>query len=125
MIRKRTAGHAEGSRGTKCRKCSSGNLVIVREFIRDIPNELFNTALGKNQEVTITNKIYLTADDISDVLGVSKAFAYKMIKKLNTELTAQGYLTIAGKVSAKYFSEKVYGFNSAEGGDDRAGISRQ
>jgi hypothetical protein len=82
-------------------------------------------SVRQNQEVTITNKIYLTADDISDALGVSKAFAYKMIKKLNTELTAQGYLTITGKVSTKYFSEKVYGFNSAEGGDDRAGIPRQ
>jgi hypothetical protein len=125
MIRKRTAGHAEGSRETKCRKGGSGKLVIAGEFITDISSKLFNVALGKNREVTITNKIYLTADDISGALGVSKAFAYKMIKQLNMELAARGYLTIAGKVSAKYFSEKVYGFNSAEGGDNRAGIPRQ
>lgn len=47
--------------------------------------------------------------DVCDMLGgVSKAYAYKVIKKLNSELTEKGYLTVSGKVSRKYFDERYY-----------------
>ena len=32
------------------------------------------------------NKIYFTADDVSQMLGVSRGQAYKIIKRLNEEL---------------------------------------
>lgn len=35
--------------------------------------------------------------------------AYKIIRKLNKELNEKGYITVAGKVSKKYFNERYYG----------------
>ena len=37
------------------------------------------------------------------------AYAYKLIKRLNSELEAKGFVTIRGKVSREYFQERVYG----------------
>ena len=37
-----------------------------------------------------------------------RAQAYKIIKNLNKELEAKGYLTYPGKVSRKYFNERFY-----------------
>lgn len=53
--------------------------------------------------------IYYNANDIVDMLNVSKATAYSIIRKLNDELEAKGYLTLQGKVPRAYFDEKWYG----------------
>ena len=42
------------------------------------------------------------------LLGVSRSTAYRIIKRLNSELEKAGKLTVAGKVSAKYFYENTY-----------------
>ena len=42
----------------------------------------------------LENKL-ITAETISEVLGVSKTYAYAIIKKLNKELEDMGYLTIS------------------------------
>lgn len=55
------------------------------------------------------NKIYMTAQDISAILGVSRSKAYQIIRELNAELQKEGYFVISGKVSVKYFKEKYYG----------------
>lgn len=55
--------------------------------------------------------LYLTASDISQILGISKSRSYVLIRECNNELKEKGYLTIAGKVSKKYFAEKYYGFS--------------
>lgn len=54
-------------------------------------------------------KIYYTAKDLSEMLGVSLAKSYEIIKKLNIELEQKGYITIRGKISKAYFSERWYG----------------
>lgn len=56
----------------------------------------------------IMNKNFLTAQDVADILGVSKGHAYKLIKKLNKELSEKGYIVIAGKVPRRYFQERCY-----------------
>lgn len=56
-------------------------------------------------------KEYMTAEDISKTLGVSKSVAYKIIRKCNADLQSKGYLTISGKVSSTYFREKWYGMD--------------
>lgn len=53
-------------------------------------------------------KRFYTADDIADILYVSKSTAYREIKKLNDELKQMGYITICGKVPRKFFEEKFY-----------------
>ena len=55
-------------------------------------------------------KLYFDANDLSEMLGVSTGYAYKVIRTLNNELKADGYIVIAGKVSSEYFKKKWYGF---------------
>ncbi len=56
-----------------------------------------------------TEKIYLDADAVVELLGVSKGFAYKIIRELNSDLKSKGYIVIAGKVPTRFFQEKYYG----------------
>lgn len=55
------------------------------------------------------NKRYLTASDVATFMGVSMAMAYKIIRRLNEELAAMGYLIVSGRVSRSYFEKKIYG----------------
>ena len=38
------------------------------------------------------NKIYITANELAEMLGVSVGHAYKLIRKLNEELEKEGFL---------------------------------
>lgn len=57
--------------------------------------------------------MFVTAEDVQGILGVSKGYAYKVIRGLNDELKAQGFRVISGKVPTQYFEEKIYGMKSA------------
>ncbi|CAK7017700.1 MAG: hypothetical protein PEGG_00722 [Paraeggerthella hongkongensis] len=48
------------------------------------------------------------ANEVAEQLGMSKAYAYKVIRKLNDELQAGGCMTVAGKVSAEYFERRFF-----------------
>lgn len=50
---------------------------------------------------------FLTAEEVAEILGVSLSTAYRIIKRLNEELKAQGFITVAGKISKRYFEQKV------------------
>lgn len=52
--------------------------------------------------------VFYTADDISFILTVSKPTAYRIIKRLNDELTNKGFIVVSGRVPKKYFNEKFY-----------------
>ena len=54
------------------------------------------------------SQMFYGADEIATILNVSKSKAYRLIKELNNELSRNGYITIAGKVPVKFFSEKLY-----------------
>lgn len=56
----------------------------------------------------VQDKKFLTAQDVSEILGISISTAYRIIKKMNKELEQSGKITIAGKISARYFYENVY-----------------
>ena len=53
------------------------------------------------------NKAFLTVEEVAAEMGVSKSYAYKIVKKLNEELQQMGYLTVAGRINANYFRKKV------------------
>ena len=53
--------------------------------------------------------LFIKADEIAEELGVSKPYAYKLVRKLNEELSRKGFITISGRVSRAYYKEKVYG----------------
>lgn len=61
----------------------------------------------------MNEKRFLTAQDVAGYMGISIPTAYKVIRRLNDELTSKGFITIAGKVSRLYFEQKVYGCNIA------------
>ena len=51
---------------------------------------------------------FIRADEVAQELNVSKPYAYKLIRKLNEELKAKGFITIAGRVNRQYFYERLY-----------------
>ena len=55
------------------------------------------------------NKRFLNVNDVALFMDVSGAKAYKIIRQLNDELGAAGYITVAGKINRAYFEEKIYG----------------
>ena len=61
-----------------------------------------------------TKKMYVTADKAAEMLGVSTGYAYKIIRGLNEELKAKGFITIAGRVNRQYFYERLYGAGKGE-----------
>lgn len=45
------------------------------------------------------NKQFLIAMDVEGMRGVSLSYLYKLIRRLNAELEADGFVTIKGRVS--------------------------
>ena len=58
------------------------------------------------------NNSFLRVDDVANELSVSKPYAYKLIQKLNDEIKRKNYITISGRVSKKYFQERIYGLRA-------------
>ena len=54
-------------------------------------------------------EVFVTANEVAELLGISKSKAYAIIRKLNEELSEKGFIIVAGKVSRKFFEEKFYG----------------
>lgn len=42
---------------------------------------------------------FIRVDEVADELGVSRPYAYKLIRQLNEELKGKGFITIAGRVN--------------------------
>ena len=57
----------------------------------------------------MTNKRFVTFEEVQEDFGVSRTKAYELIKQLNEELEQAGYLVIRGRVSRKYYLERTYG----------------
>ena len=55
----------------------------------------------------MTNRTFMTVEEVAAELGVSKSYAYKIVKKLHDELQKLGYLTVAGRGNTNYFRKKV------------------
>ena len=45
--------------------------------------------------------------EVANELGVSKSYAYKVVRELNTELQKLGYLTVSGRVNTNFFRKKL------------------
>lgn len=59
---------------------------------------------------------FMRVEDVVKELGVSKSYAYKIVRKLNAELENKGYLTVSGRVNRKFFLEK-FCYGGTEKGD--------
>ncbi|SHN66195.1 transcriptional regulator [Desulfitobacterium chlororespirans] len=51
---------------------------------------------------------FYQVDDVMKMLGISQSKAYGIIRDLNKELKAKGYIIINGKVPKIYFEERLY-----------------
>ena len=49
---------------------------------------------------------YYKATDVMAMLECSETYAYKVIRQLNEELEADGYITVRGKVPKQYLEKK-------------------
>ncbi len=59
--------------------------------------------------MNMENSLFMNAQEVAELLGTSKAYAYKLIQKLNKELAKEGYITIQGKVNRSFFKKRIYG----------------
>jgi len=57
----------------------------------------------------MSNKIFMSVSEVCEELGVSEAYAYRLMREMNDELKAAGFYTIQGRVDRKFFHEKFYG----------------
>lgn len=58
-------------------------------------------------ETQIKKHEFYRVEDVMQMLEISQTKAYQIIKRLNNELRAQGKIVIAGRVSKKYFDERL------------------
>ena len=54
---------------------------------------------------------FIRAEEVAEVMEISVAYAYKIIRKLNQELSDKGFITVTGRVNREYFNERVYSVN--------------
>lgn len=47
----------------------------------------------------MSGNIFIDAQEVANELGTSKAYAYKLIKRLNEEMKASGFITVQGKIN--------------------------
>lgn len=57
--------------------------------------------------VNTAREIFYFADDVMNILGFSRSKSYKVIRQLNKELEAQGKMTFDGRISKRYFNERL------------------
>lgn len=60
------------------------------------------------------NELFIKVEEIAKDLGVSKPYAYKLVREMNEELKGKGFMTIAGRVSRRYYEEKFYGLRGGQ-----------
>ena len=57
---------------------------------------------------------FICVEEVAQELSVSKPYAYRLIRQLNEELKAKGFITISGRVNRQYFYERLYGAGKGE-----------
>lgn len=50
---------------------------------------------------------FIRVDEVAEILQCSQSHAYKVMRQLNNELKKKGKITIAGRLSRKYFEERM------------------
>lgn len=79
----------------------------MRMYNKDVG---INNFANHNKEVLYLSKeLFVRAEEVAGALGISKPYAYKLVREMNEELKQKGFLTIPGRVSRRYFEEKFYG----------------
>ena len=64
----------------------------------------------------MARQMFLRVEDVAEELGISKPYAYKLIRSMNDELKKTGCITISGRIDRKFFYEKFYGTRNHDEG---------
>ncbi|MDO4623065.1 MAG: ICEBs1 excisionase [Eubacteriales bacterium] len=59
-------------------------------------------------------RLYYTAAEIAEMVGVGRTKSYGLIKKMNKELEKDGFLVIDGKIPKEYFDARYFGGSRAK-----------
>ena len=51
----------------------------------------------------------LRVADVMEILDIGKSTAYRLMRELNAELTAQGFKVFAGKIPRAYLMKRCFG----------------
>ena len=74
----------------------------------------------------MSKELFVKAEEVSKELGISKPYAYKLVREMNEELKQKGFITIPGRVSRRYFEGVCYGLRVEQyGGNNDASVHRQ
>ena len=73
-------------------------------YVRGYVSSIFNFCEVQN----MLQELFFTANDVAQIMKVSTQTAYRIIHLLNNELKSRGYVVVAGRISQKYFCEKLY-----------------
>jgi sugar-specific transcriptional regulator TrmB len=60
---------------------------------------------------------FITANEVAEVMGISRSKAYQIVRDMNRELKGMGYITVAGKCPVQFFKTKFFGLEI--GGEEK------
>ena len=55
-----------------------------------------------------TKKLWLTAEEVMELMQISRSSAYRLIKSMNDELSKMGFIVIPGRANAAFFNDHLY-----------------
>lgn len=100
-----------GVQGTTSRKCEQISPFLLKSQICEVivdPRHYENVMLRQSMKGDPMGTRLMSTTKVAEQLGTSKAYAYKVIRKLNAELAKKGCLIVQGKVSRMYFEERYF-----------------
>ena len=62
----------------------------------------------------------MRVNEVTEELGGSVPYAYKLIRQLNEKLANTGCITISGRIDRMFFHEKFYGARTEKDGKEGA-----
>lgn len=78
-----------------------------REYLSEPIMGVYRKNLEKGEKGSMSEKSFMTVDEVAAELRVSKSKAYEVVRELNAEMEKQGYLTFRGRVNTAFFHKKV------------------
>ena len=63
----------------------------------------------RREGYSLMSEKFMKVDEVAEELDCSKTHAYVIMRKLNTELSKQGYIITKGRLSRRYFQSEFYG----------------
>lgn len=52
--------------------------------------------------------LFYSIDDVSQIVGVSRDWAEKIVREMNKKMASEGYRIVKGKISKDYFWDSNY-----------------